>query len=348
VDNDCDDEIDEADALDTLTWYPDTDGDGFGDALAKGNAACEAGSNEVLDNSDCDDQRSDVNPDGTEVCDDGGADEDCDGLVDDADDSTDTASMSEWHPDVDGDGFGDMHTSAMACTIPSGHIADGSDCDDSDGMVNPAMDEICNGGIDDDCDGLADDRDSSVLGTTTWYADTDGDGYGDADNSTDACDQPRGYISDNTDCDDSDASLTTDCPEDTGDTGEAFTRDGSYTGTVEVTVEIPAMSITDTCTGTADIEIDESATIQITGTADCTYIGALGSLLGSQTATLEGEIVSDPNVEGDLEIITGTLVATDDWVGEFTDDDTLLGEFDGTATFKGMPVLYDGEFEVAR
>ena len=33
VDNDCDDEIDEADALDAPTWYVDSDSDGYGDEL---------------------------------------------------------------------------------------------------------------------------------------------------------------------------------------------------------------------------------------------------------------------------------------------------------------------------
>jgi hypothetical protein len=349
IDNDCDGEIDEADALDTLTWYPDQDGDGFGDALAKGTLACAAGSDEVLDHTDCDDQSADINPDGTEICDDGGADEDCDGLVDDADASTATASMTSWHPDVDGDGFGDTSSSTLACTVPSGHTADDRDCDDSDGSINPAMAEICNGGVDDDCDGMADDMDSPVLGTSTWYADADGDRYGDAGSSREACEQPRGYVADNTDCDDTDANLTTDCPEDTGDTGEAFTRDGSYLGTIVVAVEIPAMSLTDTCSGTAEIEVVESDTTPITGIASCSFSGPLAALLGAQDATLEGEITTDPDVEGTLEVSSGGMVIiSDDWIGEFTDDDTLFGVFDGTASYSGMPVLYEGEIEVIR
>jgi len=43
---------------------------------------------------------------------------------------------------------------------------------------------------------------------STWYADTDGDGFGDASAATRACDAPADTVADATDCDDADASVS--------------------------------------------------------------------------------------------------------------------------------------------
>jgi len=75
VDNDCDGDTDEPDAMDALPWWVDSDSDGFGDPerLAK---ACEHPSGWVDNDADCDDDNAAVNPDEEEVPGDG-IDNDC-------------------------------------------------------------------------------------------------------------------------------------------------------------------------------------------------------------------------------------------------------------------------------
>jgi len=204
IDDDCDTDVDDDDAdVDPATgtlFYFDNDGDGFGDPLGS-IQACSEPSGAVADNTDCDDSDIDVNPAASEVC--NGTDDDCDGDVDDDDATVDPASYGTWYIDADGDGFGDNAASQQACIQPPGTVVDNSDCDDSDSAVNPAAAEVCNA-IDDDCDLDVDDDDSDVDPATfgTWYADVDGDGFGDALSPVQACVQPSGSVLDDTDCDD--------------------------------------------------------------------------------------------------------------------------------------------------
>ena len=194
LDNNCDG-VTDTDALDAASWYVDLDGDGYGDA-ADAELACDAPSGRVGDATDCDDADAGVSPAATESCD--GIDNNCDGAVDE-----DTAGdAATWYPDVDADGYGDSAAGQAACSAPSGFIADGTDCDDTLPEVSPAGQEACNG-LDDDCDGQVDEEDA--IDPLTFFADTDTDGFGDASATLAACDLPSGYVTDDTDCDDTDA-----------------------------------------------------------------------------------------------------------------------------------------------
>jgi hypothetical protein len=98
---------------------------------------------------DCDDAASGVNPSATEVC--GGGDEDCDGLVDDADPGR--TGGSRFYTDSDGDGYGVSSSSTLACAASSGTSATAGDCDDGARATYPGATEVCANATDEDCDG---------------------------------------------------------------------------------------------------------------------------------------------------------------------------------------------------
>ncbi len=82
VDEDCSGDADDADSgvTDPVTWYLDTDGDGYGDP-SNTVIACDAPANGLLDASDCDDSTDAISPADAEICG-NGVDEDCSGVAD--------------------------------------------------------------------------------------------------------------------------------------------------------------------------------------------------------------------------------------------------------------------------
>ena len=116
----------------------DADGDGYGDAASVGS---------IVAGTDCDDAQENVFPGAIEYC--NNIDDDCDELIDDADDNV-SDQLVLYH-DLDGDGYGDPNNSVLLCTATQGTVADASDCNDADAEIHPAAIEICDG-IDNDCE----------------------------------------------------------------------------------------------------------------------------------------------------------------------------------------------------
>jgi len=199
-DNDCDELVDED--LEFATWYPDADGDTYGDPLAGFMESCEEVPGHVLDDTDCDDADEDVNPGADEVV--------CNDIDDDCDEDTEDTP--------DGDGDGDSLCDDCDDTDAELNLADwdadgystcDDDCDDPDAPVSPGLpEEYCNG-VDDDCDPATED-----------VVDGDGDGHtvcddcddADADLNLDDLDAD-GWSTCDGDCDDADAAVNPDAIE---------------------------------------------------------------------------------------------------------------------------------------
>ncbi len=203
VDNNCDGTVDEPAATDAAIWYADGDKDGYGDVTVS-QTACDAPVDYVSDATDCDDANASAHPTGTEICD--AADNNCDGTVDEPT-ATDAAT---WYADTDGDGYGDAAAPVIACDPGPGFVADASDCDDTNAGAHPTGTEVCDT-ADNNCDGVIDE--STATDAPTWYADADGDGYGDPTHATVACTAPSGAVERGDDCDDSNADEHPDAPE---------------------------------------------------------------------------------------------------------------------------------------
>lgn len=126
-------------------------------------------------------------------------------LVDGADvgdDATWTCSA------VADDGLATSSIAAVTLTVASidsdgdGYTGAGGDCDDGDPAVNPGEVEDCSTTGDDNCNGYPNDQDAP--GCTEFYADGDGDGYGDPAIARCRCPPPAsGEVTNNDDRDDS-------------------------------------------------------------------------------------------------------------------------------------------------
>jgi hypothetical protein len=196
-DNDCDLSIDEGTTV--VDWYRDLDGDTYGDPDDT-LSDCEPIKGYVLNDDDCDDGNSSINPDGSEVC--NGEDDDCNATIDD-----DAADATTCHTDADGDGYGTPDVSYEGCSPPSDCGSKTTDCDDTRADVNPGVPEVCDASdLDENCNTLADDDDPDTDGSslTDYFPDADDDAYGDETSTGMSLCDPTLYweTTDATDCDD--------------------------------------------------------------------------------------------------------------------------------------------------
>ena len=161
VNEDCDAQTDEG--LQS-TFYPDQDGDGYGDPTMM-VMACEAPANHVDSTlaTDCDDDNSARFPGNPEICD--ALDNDCNDAVDEG------LTRDTYYLDgPDGDGYARNDApNRIDCGPRDGYVSQIGDCDDNSASIHPEATEHCNG-VDDDCDTTA-DEDSTVPTACSLHAD---------------------------------------------------------------------------------------------------------------------------------------------------------------------------------
>jgi hypothetical protein len=140
-----------------LVYYPDADGDGYGDDHHPQAYSCSGTVGFVTVGGDCDDADAAANP---EVI---------------------------WYRDLDGDGYSDGYTS-LQCQRPVGFrsaeelAGSALDCNDEQADIYPGAVELCDG-TDNDCNALVDD----LLLTATGWTSTNIGGAGIQGNAGSDC-----------------------------------------------------------------------------------------------------------------------------------------------------------------
>lgn len=199
--------------IQTLTWYADTDLDGFGDANTSSQSCCQP-AGYVLNSTDCDDTNAAINPNTVWYLD---ADNDTYGDLanpftgctppttgtyvlnsTDCDDTNPNVNaVTTWYLDADNDGFGNFSTTIQNCGQPTGYVSNSTDCNDNNIAVNPNAIEVFDG-VDNNCNNVIDEG----FTLTTYYEDLDGDNFGSSVSIQSVTNPGAGYSLVSGDCND--------------------------------------------------------------------------------------------------------------------------------------------------
>ena len=229
------------------TYYKDNDGDGYGD-VASSIQDCNQPDGYVTNNTDCNDNDAAIHASVQYYVD---ADHDGYGSTttemvcastppvgystnntDCNDNDAAIHASVQYYVDADHDGYGST-TTEMVCasTPPVGYSTNNTDCNDNDVAIHAPVQYY----VDADHDGYGSTTTEMVCASTppvgysinntdcndnnasvypkAWYHDADGDGYGTALISIQACSKPAGYVANKTDCEDGDATVHPGAPE---------------------------------------------------------------------------------------------------------------------------------------
>jgi len=164
-----------------ITYYPDVDGDLYGNGAAAADFCSTTPPAGFVEYSgDCDDTSATVYPGAAELCSTGGVDNNCDGNVSDID--ADAADKVDFYRDADLDTFTTTETEKFCpgTTNDGWHETPSSsvDCDDASNVIYPGAVELCaTVGVDNNCDLNVSDVDADAADKVDFYRDSDGDTF---------------------------------------------------------------------------------------------------------------------------------------------------------------------------
>jgi|GEM_PF-6034380 len=377
IDDNCNGTTDEGCA----TWYRDADGDGYGNPAVTSVALTQP-AGYVDDATDCDDGNSAINPDATELQ--NGIDDNCNGVTDEAGPLTDLLGrweITRVNGTVDVVNFDTICTPGNICygsnvtdfwgpmgRVMGHRVSDGALIQIGIiSMLTTVWDYF-------EGTSLGDATQCSVIKKTQffpchfdppfgtkgfnfnyynlargvkkniYYQDADGDGYGNAAVTTLACPQPTGYVTNSTDCDDSNSAahpgatelcdgIDNDCD---GQTDEGFnvggacsaglgvcSRTGVYvcSGGAAVCNAVPGTPSAEICNGLDD-DCDGVVDNGNPGGGAACATGLLGICAAGTTVCSGGALACQQNQQPSAELCNGL----DDNCNGTIDEDCSAGQ----------------------